>query len=173
MGAALVAGTPIWLAGLMGAGKSTVGTALAAALDCPFLDNDDQLAARTGRPLAAWSDLAALHAAERDLVDDLLARPGRFVAALPASSADPPDRLDDLGRAGLLVYLRAPRRVRAARIRDTGRPPEPPRVAGRDARYAEAAGIVLDATCPPARLVELIRAAAADRDPDPGPGPSR
>jgi shikimate kinase len=43
------AGRHIVLVGMMGAGKSSVGRALAAKLDRPLLDSDEMIEARTGR----------------------------------------------------------------------------------------------------------------------------
>lgn len=43
----------IVLTGFMGTGKSTVGRALATALDWPFVDLDDLLEQREGRPIRA------------------------------------------------------------------------------------------------------------------------
>jgi shikimate kinase len=42
------------LVGLMGAGKTTIGRRVAALLDRPFLDADDELAERSGRTVRAW-----------------------------------------------------------------------------------------------------------------------
>ncbi len=42
-------GDHILLVGMMGAGKSTVGAALAKKLDRPYIDNDDQVEHVTGR----------------------------------------------------------------------------------------------------------------------------
>lgn len=43
---------PVVLVGLMGSGKTTVGKRLAARLERPFVDADDALEERAGRPIA-------------------------------------------------------------------------------------------------------------------------
>ena len=42
------------LVGMMGAGKTTVGRRVAARLDRPFLDADDELECRSGRTVREW-----------------------------------------------------------------------------------------------------------------------
>jgi len=42
------------LVGLMGAGKTTIGRRVAALLDRPFVDADDELAERSGRSVREW-----------------------------------------------------------------------------------------------------------------------
>ncbi|MCC7536320.1 MAG: AAA family ATPase, partial [Deltaproteobacteria bacterium] len=41
----------VFLSGPPGSGKSTVGRALAAATDAPFVDLDARVAARAGKPI--------------------------------------------------------------------------------------------------------------------------
>ena len=41
----------IWLIGMMGAGKSTVGPVLAQALERPFCDTDEAICERAGRTI--------------------------------------------------------------------------------------------------------------------------
>lgn len=96
------------LVGLMGSGKSSVGRAVAARLDVPYLDNDHEIAVLAGEPTV---DLArrggeVLHEWEARYAEALQHRPGPFVAGLPGSSADRPDELTALRRSALLVYLR-------------------------------------------------------------------
>ena len=40
---------PVWLVGMMGAGKSTLGPLVAHALDRPFIDTDDAIVASAGK----------------------------------------------------------------------------------------------------------------------------
>ena len=42
------------LVGMMGSGKTTVGRRVAARLDRPFLDADDELERRSGRTVREW-----------------------------------------------------------------------------------------------------------------------
>lgn len=65
----------IVLTGLMGAGKTTVGEALAAALAVPFADTDAVIVARTGRSIPeifASAGESAFRAHERGIVADCL-----------------------------------------------------------------------------------------------------
>jgi shikimate kinase len=108
----------ILLVGLMGAGKSTVGRALADLLSCPYLDNDvllEQQSRATAEQLAT-APAGVLHAEESRQLDALLALPGPFVAGVAASVADRPDALTRLTRAGRVVYLRAAPATLAARV---------------------------------------------------------
>jgi shikimate kinase len=76
------------LVGMMGAGKTTTGTALAAALGRPFVDSDAALTERTGATgatLASRQDVAALHDLEAELLVEALADPRPAVAAAAAS----------------------------------------------------------------------------------------
>lgn len=115
----------IWLCGLMGSGKSTVGAAAAAHFAVPFVDNDATVA-----ELAGWStvDLAdrsreVLHAWESRYVRHLAGRAEVVVAGIAASSADRPDDLAVLRASGLLVYLRCDAATLADRVRRDPRRP--------------------------------------------------
>ena len=105
--------------GLMGAGKSTVGGALALRLDCPHLDNDHLLLANAGATAAALAVKAGaeeLHAQESAQLRRMVSMPAPFVAGIAASAADRPDDLALLRAAGTVVYLRVSASVLAARL---------------------------------------------------------
>ncbi len=73
---------------MMGSGKTTIGIRLAARLDRPFVDSDAVLRSTTGRDaahIAAQNGIAALHAAEAELLLDVLHQKGRVVVAAAAS----------------------------------------------------------------------------------------
>lgn len=77
--------------GPMAAGKSTVGRALAAALDRPYRDSDDDLAAErgiTGRALARAEGVGALHRWEARHLARALADPTPAVVAPAASTVE-------------------------------------------------------------------------------------
>ncbi|MFP5219933.1 MAG: shikimate kinase [Actinomycetes bacterium] len=102
--------TRVLLVGLMAAGKSTVGQAVAAATGWPCLDNDALLERSTGSTAAqllAEHGVDRLRAAESDVLTLLLAMPGPFVAGVAAGTIlDPRDR--ERMRAGArVVWLRA------------------------------------------------------------------
>ena len=84
---------PIVLVGLMGCGKTTVGSALADRLDRPFWDGDARLLEVTGMTaavLGAERGLDVLHGLELEVMSLGLAhRPPSVVAAAAAVSLDP------------------------------------------------------------------------------------
>jgi shikimate kinase len=98
----------LFLIGLMGSGKSTVGRQLAERLDCRYVDNDTTIAEMAGRSTV---DLAAaggdvLHEWEARYAHYLADVPAPLVAGIPASAADRPDELQMLAHRGRLIYLR-------------------------------------------------------------------
>ena len=123
-----------FLAGLPGAGKSSVGRALAARLDRPFLDLDTVIAAHAG------ASVAAIFAAEGEagfrareatavaaLVDGLAGRDGDDrppVVALGGGTLVDAANRAALAAAGMVVVLDAPLDVLAARL--TAAPGERP-----------------------------------------------
>ena len=83
-------GGHIVLLGMMGSGKTTIGTRLATHLERPFIDSDEVLLSTTGREaarIAGEDGVEALHAIEAELLLDSLGvtRPAVIAAA---SSAD-------------------------------------------------------------------------------------
>jgi shikimate kinase len=74
----LRAGQGVLLAGSSGAGKTTVGRALAEGLDLPFADLDEAIEARAGKPIPAIfaeDGEAAFRALEGSVLPRLLAAP--------------------------------------------------------------------------------------------------
>ena len=87
-------GVHVVLLGMMGSGKTTIGTRLAAHLERPFIDSDEVLRSATGRDAAriAFEDgVEALHAAEAELLLDSLGatRPTVIAAAASAVESEP------------------------------------------------------------------------------------
>jgi len=115
----------LFLVGLMGAGKSTVGRRCAERLEIEYVDNDTEFARLAGESTTAFASHgpAALHAIEAEYVRQLLGRQGPFVAGLPASVADQPDLAAEVRVAGFAVYLRARADTLAARTRVDPRRP--------------------------------------------------
>jgi shikimate kinase len=164
----------LYLIGLMGSGKSTVGSRLAATLGYEYLDNDAIIATLAGRSTVELAELGGtvLHDWESRYVHHLATdQPTPFVAGVAASSADRPADLRVLRQTGLLVYLRSAPDVLARRIdRDQPRP----WITGgageliqrmftqRDPVLSEACALVVDATESPDRVHDRILSSLAE-----------
>ncbi len=113
------------LVGMMGAGKSTVGAALATRLGVRYADNDVELVHRTGRDAAtvlADENADALHAIEHRILADALAHSDRSIVGAPGSLALDPGG-PALVRGQQVVWLRASVDTLVARVhRDPVRP---------------------------------------------------
>ena len=97
----------IVLVGFMGAGKTSVGRALAAGLRWRFVDLDDEIVRRSGRSIEAWfteSGEGAFRLAEAEIAEDLLQ--GRdVVVASGGGWAVQPGRLAKLSSDTVSVWL--------------------------------------------------------------------
>ena len=99
----------IFLIGMMGAGKSTVGARLARRLERPFVDVDRELEHRLGVDIPTVFDLegeAGFRRRESQLIEELSAREGLVLATGGGAVLMPCNR-DVLALRGLVVYLRA------------------------------------------------------------------
>jgi shikimate kinase len=110
---------------MMGAGKSTVGAALAARLHVRYADNDAALVAQAGENAAAFllgHGVEALHALEHDILAHALREPDSAVVGASGSIALDPQGAELLA-GQTVVWLRASVDTLAARIhRDPVRP---------------------------------------------------
>ena len=111
--------TRVLLTGLMAAGKSTVGTALAELTGWPYLDNDallERAAGCTAAELLAAEGEMALRTAESDVLTLLLAMPGPYVAGVAAGTVlDQRDR-ERMRDGGHVVWLKVPVPTLARRV---------------------------------------------------------
>ena len=164
---------PVVVVGLMGAGKTTVATRVAAALGRPLRDSDEDLAQRHGRTAADYArqhGAGALHGWEaRHLRDALAQHPPAVIAAAASVVEDPACRSALAG--AFVVWLDAPAGVLAGRMAaGAHRPwygPDPEAVlAGQRARrarwFAEVADLTVDvADTSPEQVTASVLAALA------------
>jgi shikimate kinase len=143
------------LVGMMGAGKTAVGRAVAAHLGWPFLDNDELVAELAGRPadeVAATRGVGELHRLERLALERVLAHPGPLVASAAGSVVDNTALVSRLHAAATVAWLRARPETLLERVgdgagrRDDARSATWTRatLARREASFATAADLVID-----------------------------
>jgi shikimate kinase len=99
----------IFLVGMMGAGKSTVGVRLARRLNRAFIDIDRELESRLGVDIPTVFDLEGeegFRRREAQLIDELTATEG-LVLATGGGAVLRPENRQVLSARGLVVYLRA------------------------------------------------------------------
>ena len=109
------------LVGLMGAGKSTVGARCAERLDRPFVDTDDEIVLRAAMPFdEIWrtGGEARFRELEREVIADVCASPDPLVIASGGGAIVDAGNRRRLRDAGVVVWLRAPTAVLAARVGD-------------------------------------------------------
>lgn len=101
---------PLALLGVRGAGKSTIGAALAKKLGVAFIEVDQQIEAAAGLPLA---DVFAVHGeayyrrVEREVLTRLVALPGPLVLATGGSIVNDPTNYALLRTHCTTIWLRA------------------------------------------------------------------
>ena len=146
----------VLLVGMMGAGKTTVGSALAARLGVPYLDSDAQVERRTGRTvpeLFVERGEAAFRAEEKRALAEAVTSDGPVVVSVAGGAVLDPENRNRLRQAGTVVWLRAPVDTLAARVgAGVGRPllGDDPAAAlarlytERRPLYAELADVVVD-----------------------------
>ncbi|BBA42197.1 MULTISPECIES: shikimate kinase [Burkholderia] len=113
------------LVGMMGAGKSTLGRALAASLGWTFVDSDDEIERRTGRSVAALFDQVGeggFRLLETQIVDELTQRPNAVVATGGGAVLNPRNRAR-MSERGCVIYLHADPDALWRRTRDDPRRP--------------------------------------------------
>lgn len=167
----------VFLVGMMGAGKSTVGKALARRLGREFVDCDREIVERTGVPIATIFEIegeSGFRSRESAVLAEFSARRGTVVATGGgAVMAEENRRL--MRENGTVVYLHAAldhlhertRRDGARPLLDKGdrRATLAALLEARDAIYREVAHIVVESGAPSARsLAGRIADALAARE---------
>lgn len=115
----------IVLVGLMGAGKTKIGRRLAARLNLPFFDSDNEIEAAAGETIEEIfrnRGEAVFRDGERRVIARLLTRPAHVLATGGGAFMDPVTRAA-IARRGVAVWLRADLDVLLARVaRRSNRP---------------------------------------------------
>ena len=145
-----------FLVGLMGAGKTTVGRALARKTGKTFYDSDHEIEARTGVRVATIFEIEGelrFRDRESGVIADL-AKMNNIVLATGGGAVLRPENRDELSKHGVVIYLRASIDDLLARtMHDKNRPllqTADPRaklqslLEQRDPLYREVADIVVD-----------------------------
>jgi shikimate kinase len=116
----------VLLIGMMGAGKSTTGHALALRLGWTYLDSDDEILRRTGRTVPEiWhaDGEAAFRAEEAAALLDATTSTGPVVVGVAGGAVLDAANRHRIEKAGLVVWLRVPVTTLIARVGDgVGRP---------------------------------------------------
>ncbi len=153
----------------MGAGKTTVGRAVARRLDRPFFDSDHEIEARTGARIPVIFELegeAGFRDRESHVINDLTLQQN-IVLATGGGAVLRPENRQALRDNGLVVYLRAnPHDLWLRTRRDKNRPllqTEDPKTrleelyAVRDPLYRECAHFVIETGRPSVNgLVNMV-----------------
>jgi shikimate kinase len=102
-------GNNIFLVGLMGAGKTTVGRVLARKLNKRFIDSDHEIEARTGVSIPVIFEIegeASFREREAEAIRDLTGQ-ANIVLATGGGAILKPENRECLKTRGTVIYLRA------------------------------------------------------------------
>lgn len=111
-------GRTIALVGLMGAGKTTVGRRLAAALHLPFTDADEEIVSAAGMSvdeIFAVHGECAFRRGERQVIARLLDGPAHVLATGGGAFIDPRTR-ELMKERAISIWLKAPLDVLMKRV---------------------------------------------------------
>lgn len=159
----------VFLIGMMGAGKSTVGRLLAQQLNYQFVDADREMEARSGVPIPTIFEIEGEEGFRRReiaLLDELTLRAGMVLATGGGAVLDA-GLVESMKERGLVIYLRASadeiyRRTRHDRTRPLLQTANPrvridQLLAEREQLYEKAAHLVFQsAASNPRRLVSRL-----------------
>lgn len=109
----------VFLIGLMGSGKTTIGQLLARRLQLPFIDSDHELEQRTGVSVATIFEIEgepAFRHREAALIDELTHRHPIVLGTGGGAILDPQTR-SVLRERGMVIYLHSTAETSYERIR--------------------------------------------------------
>ncbi len=115
------------LVGLSGSGKSTVGRLVAQRLAVPFVDTDDLVATRAGKPvhrIFAEDGEEAFRDLETEVISAVIRPAGACVVATGGGAVLRPANRAALTAGNTVVWLDAPPETLAARLHDHAASPE-------------------------------------------------
>lgn len=164
-----MAANSVFLVGMMGAGKTTIGRLLADAIGFEFVDADRELEARSGVSIPTIFEIEGepgFRRREVALLDELSQLPRIVLATGGGALLDPATR-QRLRARGLVIYLRASadevfrrtRRDKSRPLLQTANPREriEQLLAEREPHYAETAHLTFQsAASNPKRLLERL-----------------
>lgn len=111
---------PIVMIGMMGAGKTAVGRAVAARLSAPFRDSDEALVTAAGMSIAdifARDGEAFFRQKEAQVIERLMSEEGAVVLSVGGGAFLNADTRGLIARHGVAVWLDAPLDVLWERVR--------------------------------------------------------
>ncbi len=144
----------LWLIGMMGSGKTTIGHKVAEGIGVPFIDSDDEVVVTTGRSIEdLFSESETVfRGVERDAIARIAALDDHVVATGGGAVLDE-ENVNVMRSSGTTILLDAAPHALSARLSGTD---DRPLLTGRDdiaviaaARasvYAESADVVVDTT---------------------------
>jgi shikimate kinase len=148
----------VYLVGLMGAGKTTIGRSLAKRLSLDFIDTDREIEARTGVTIPTIFEIEGedgFRKREAQMIADLSRVPGRVIATGGGAVLREENRANMMA-SGFVVYLNVPPQTLWERTRhDRNRPllqvADPLGKLSelhthRDAFYREVADLIIDSS---------------------------
>ncbi|VAV89599.1 Shikimate kinase I [hydrothermal vent metagenome] len=145
----------VWLIGMMGTGKTTVGVRVAASTRVPFIDVDQRIVAETGKAITELFDEGeALFRRIEAAMIGTIAEGQTCVVATGGGAILDPDNVATMRATGTTVLLTAPPDALIARL--SGESTDRPLLRGeedleriaieREAIYIAAADIIVDTT---------------------------
>lgn len=118
-------GRHLWLVGMMGSGKSSVGRLVAERVGIEFADSDDVVTSRIGRPIADyWTELGeeAFRDQEEAALSWLAHEPGRIVAT-GGGAVLRESNVAVMRESGVVIWLQAEVATLADRVGQSNRRP--------------------------------------------------